>query len=93
MYFTVGIHPRCCTSIQKDDLVNLENNLVSWGRVVALGEVGIDYTGGYSPAECEAQHTALRSMLPLAVRLDLPVMVHVRDVGISCEPAFFGNIT
>ena len=83
MYFTVGIHPRCCTSIQKDDLVNLENNLVSWGRVVALGEVGIDYTGGYSPAECEAQRTALRSMLPLAVRLDLPVVVRVRDVGIS----------
>ena len=83
VYFTVGIHPRCCTSIQEDDLVNLENNLVSWGRVVPLGEVGIDYTGGYSLAECEAQHTALRSMLPLAVRLDLPVMVHVRDVGIS----------
>ena len=44
---------------------------------MALGEVGIDYTGGYSPAECEVHRTALRSMLPLAVRLDLPVVVHV----------------
>ena len=57
--------------------------MVSWGRVVALGEVGIDYTGGHSPAECEAQRTALRSMLPLAVRLDLLVVVHVRDLRVS----------
>ena len=83
VYFTVGKHPQCCTSIQKDDLINLEKNLFSWGRVVTLGEVGIDYTGGYSPAECEAQRTALRSMLLLAVRLDLPVVVHIREVGIS----------
>ena len=38
--------------------------------MLALGEVGIDYTGGYSLAKCVAQRTAaaLRSMLPLGVR-------------------------
>jgi TatD DNase family protein len=46
-------------------------------RVLALGEIGLDYHWDYAPRDI--QHRALRDQLDLAVRLDVPVVFHARE--------------
>jgi TatD DNase family protein len=46
-------------------------------RSAAIGEVGLDFYRNLSPRD--AQFTAFREQVALAVELDLPLIVHVRD--------------
>jgi TatD DNase family protein len=48
-------------------------------RVVAIGEIGMDFSGRSAPRE--QQESAFLGQLALARELDLPVVVHVRDAG------------
>jgi TatD DNase family protein len=74
----VGIHPHRAASWNLDALSRL-TELAGDPRVVAIGEIGMDFSGRSSPADM--QDAAFRGQLALAARLDLPVVVHVRDAG------------
>jgi TatD DNase family protein len=82
LYAAVGVHPheakRYVHGGQLDPgvLIKLEK-MVRGERVVAVGEIGLDYFKGYSPRE--AQHVALRAQLELAQRCSKPVILHNRD--------------
>ncbi len=83
---TVGIHPHDAaqladaqghiTAAGRDLLAELEE-LAAHPKVVAVGEIGLDYYRDLSPRP--AQHAALEAQLDLADRLALPVVFHVRD--------------
>ena len=83
---TVGIHPHDAliladengriTDDGKRALKTLEE-LASHPRVIAIGEIGLDYYRDLSPRP--AQKAALTAQLALADRLELPVVFHVRD--------------
>ena len=47
------------------------------GRLIAIGEIGLDYH--WDTTYKEEQHIVFRDQLLLARRLNLPVMVHIRD--------------
>ena len=47
------------------------------GRLIAIGEIGLDYH--WDTTYKEEQHLVFRDQLLLARRLNLPVMVHIRD--------------
>ena len=47
------------------------------GRLIAIGEIGLDYH--WNTTYKEQQHIVFREQLLLARRLNLPVMVHIRD--------------
>jgi TatD DNase family protein len=47
------------------------------GRVVAIGETGLDCHYNFSPLPVQA--TALASHLELARQLDMPIVLHIRD--------------
>ena len=47
------------------------------GRLIAIGEIGLDYH--WDTTYKEQQHIVFREQLLLARRLNLPVMVHIRD--------------
>ena len=77
VYAAVGIHPEECgdfTSAQIDEL----RQLCREPKVVAIGEIGLDYHWPENPSH-EIQQTALRSQLRLAQELHLPVIIHDRD--------------
>jgi len=72
----VGFHPHNVTSVGEPDIAKLDQ-LAKHPRVVAIGETGLDFHRNYSPKE--AQLRAFEWQLELAVRLDLPVVIHCRQ--------------
>ena len=74
----VGIHPHRAATCDTSALGRLRD-LAKEDEVVAIGEIGLDFSGRSAPRE--AQERAFRAQLELAAELDLPVVVHVRDAG------------
>lgn len=74
----VGIHPHRAASCDGAALSRLRE-LAKERTVVAIGEIGLDFSGRSAPRDLQAH--AFRSQLDLAAELDLPVVVHVRDAG------------
>ncbi|MBI1921421.1 MAG: TatD family hydrolase [Geobacter sp.] len=69
----IGLHPMVAERFS----AGLLSELAELGRsVVAFGEIGLDYALA-EPAR-EAQQTAFREQLRLAIRLDKPVLIHCR---------------
>ena len=79
---TVGVHPHEASSVNRDVLAELRE-LASHTRVVAVGEIGLDYYRGLSSRE--AQRSAFGEQLALAATVGKPVVVHIRDSRQSTE--------
>ncbi len=76
VWATVGIHPHEASGWDakaQEELQALSEN----SRVVAIGEVGLDYH--YEHSSKEAQQEAFRQSLGLAKERKLPVVIHCRD--------------
>ncbi|MBO8169907.1 MAG: TatD family hydrolase [Thermoanaerobacteraceae bacterium] len=76
IYAAVGIHPHDAASVTEDTLNELRQ-LAQHDKVVALGEMGLDYYRNLSPKE--KQQKVFRQQINLAKELDLPIIVHDRD--------------
>jgi TatD DNase family protein len=76
VYGTVGIHPHDSREWTNDILNELEN-LAKHPKIVAIGEIGLDYYYDFSPKE--KQMEALHAQINLALKLNLPVVIHNRD--------------
>ena len=74
----VGVHPHRAASWGPDALDRL-TELARDPRVVAIGEIGMDFSGRSAPPD--VQEAAFRGQLALATLLNLPVVIHVRDAG------------
>jgi TatD DNase family protein len=74
----VGVHPHRAAT-WGTGVVDRLTELARDPRVVAIGEIGMDFSGRSSPTD--VQEAAFRGQLALATLLDLPVVVHVRDAG------------
>lgn len=75
-YATVGIHPENAPEATEKNLQLLAARL-SHPKVVALGEIGLDYHWD-EPAR-EVQKVAFEAQLILAKKHDIPVVIHSRD--------------
>lgn len=76
IWATVGIHPHEAES-WNDDVAERLASLATLDRVIAWGEIGLDFYRDLSPRK--AQFRAFEEQLDLAARLDLPVVIHCRD--------------
>lgn len=76
IYANVGLHPNDVHSVTDDDFAALDA-LAADEKVVAIGEIGLDYH--YADMDKRKQETCFREMLRLAKRRDLPVIIHTRD--------------
>jgi TatD DNase family protein len=77
IYASVGVHPHDVRSINDAVFGDLKK-LVSGGKkVIAIGEVGLDYYRDLSPRELQKE--AFRKFIRLSRELELPLIIHDRD--------------
>jgi TatD DNase family protein len=75
IYATVGIHPHEAKLASGSDFVELEQ-LAKQPKVIAWGEIGLDYYYDHSPREVQKQ--VFLKQLDLARSANLPVIIHCR---------------
>lgn len=76
LYATVGIHPHNAVQCNEKVLDHMKK-LCENKKVVAIGEIGLDFYRNLSPRE--VQKKAFRSQFLLALKLGLPVVIHDRE--------------
>ncbi len=76
VYAAVGVHPHDAKTVRPRDLETLAR-LADSAKVVAVGEIGLDFYRNLSPRDI--QLSAFREQLQLARSLRLPVVIHSRN--------------
>ncbi|MBV6421460.1 MAG: Tat-linked quality control protein TatD [Ignavibacteriaceae bacterium] len=76
IYGAVGVHPHD-TKDWNPSLISPIEKLAKNKKIVAIGEIGLDYYYDFSPKEKQIE--AFKSQIDLALKLDLPIIVHNRD--------------
>ncbi len=76
IYAAVGCHPHD-SKMMDDNTMNLFRDMANNKKVIAIGEIGLDYY--YDNSDRETQRKWFREQIRLAKELDLPYIVHDRD--------------
>ena len=77
VYAAVGIHPEDCAGCTDADFDAIRE-LCRREKVVAVGEIGLDYYWKENPSR-DFQEQVFRRQIELALELDLPVIIHDRE--------------
>jgi TatD DNase family protein len=83
IYATVGFHPHEAKDCSKDAFEQIRR-LATEPKVVAIGEIGLDYFYNHSPHE--TQKDCFRQQLELAKQLSKPIVIHCRDAFADLVP-------
>jgi|SRR5690554_517491 len=96
IWAALGIHPHSAKEVTDSDFQQLRE-LAAHPKVVAIGEIGLDYHYDYSPRP--VQKEVFRRQLELAGDLHLPIAIHQREaVGDAMEiltefgPFYYGGV-
>lgn len=76
VYVAVGIHPNSASTFNQESMPRLRE-LASHPKVVAIGEIGLDYYRDRAPRDL--QQRIFRLQLELAAESGLPVVIHNRE--------------
>ena len=77
LYSCVGYHPEIADNIEEKDYKILEDTIKSNKKIIAIGEIGLDYY--WNKDNKDKQKEVFRKQLELAEKLNLPVVIHTRD--------------
>ncbi len=77
VWASIGFHPHNAKDVSDDDLATMEKLAVENGKIVAIGEAGLDYHYDHSPRQI--QRKIFRDQLGIAERVGKPVVVHCRE--------------
>ncbi len=86
MYAAVGFHPQEVLNFKDEDLETIKS-MLSHPKVVAVGEIGLDYH--YGTEHKEEQKVLFRKQLELAIETDMPIVIHERDAVKDCLDIIF----
>lgn len=81
IYATIGVHPHEAKLATEDHFARLDE-LARDPRVIAWGEIGLDYFYDHSPRE--VQHAVFRRQLEQARAARLSIVIHCRDAWTDC---------
>lgn len=81
IYTTVGIHPHEAKEVTPEHLDTLAR-LARHPKVIAWGEIGLDYFYDHSPRD--VQERVFRQQMELARAAGLPIVIHCRDAWDDC---------
>ncbi len=76
IYAALGVHPHDAKKVEKDYIETLRR-LAKDSKVIAIGEIGLDYYRDLSPRD--VQKRVFIEQLELAISLGLPVIIHERE--------------
>lgn len=76
LYGAVGVHPHEAEETSYEDLERIKD-LYKKEKIVAVGEIGLDYFYDFSPRERQIE--LFHKQILTANELDLPVIIHDRD--------------
>ncbi|MBQ7880994.1 MAG: TatD family hydrolase [Clostridia bacterium] len=77
IYCAVGIHPEEVESFDFERLENIVKENIRTGKLVAIGEIGLDYY--WRKDNKEEQIKIFKQQIELAKQYNLPIVVHCRD--------------
>lgn len=80
VFAVIGIHPSDVFKTEENDLKEIEA-LLSHNKVVALGEIGLDYHWHKESEEHAIQKQWFVRQIQLANQYNLPIVVHMRDAS------------
>lgn len=80
VYALVGIHPEAADRYLEEELLEIEK-LAKHEKVVGIGEIGLDYY--WTKETVDKQKELLIKQIELANKLDLPIILHIRDATID----------
>ncbi len=78
IYASVGYHPHDATEFDSE----IVNDLAQKNKVLAIGEIGLDYYRNLSPKKIQKQVFA--QQIEIAKKFNLPIIVHDRDAHQDC---------
>lgn len=90
-YAAVGLHPSEVLKETDKDLLWIENLLKDNNKIVAIGEIGLDYY--WDKSFKEEQKEFFNKQIDIAKKYDLPIIVHCRDAISDCYDILSTNVT
>jgi TatD DNase family protein len=84
LYAAVGVHPNDALTWQADTPDEIRA-LAKHPKVVAIGEIGLDYYRDWTPKDLQRQ--VFRRQLDIAAELCLPVVIHKRNASVEDRQA------
>lgn len=81
IYAAVGVHPHDAENVKDEDYETLSSYLKE-DKVVALGEIGLDYYYDFSPRDIQRQ--VFKNQLNICENVTKPVIIHSREAAQEC---------
>ena len=78
IYAVLGLHPDYASELDEETIACLERDLAD-PKVVAVGEIGLDYY--WNKASREVQAAAFRTQIDLALSRRMPIVIHSREAA------------
>lgn len=79
IYGAVGVHPDSTKELTEQDMVVLEQMVRNSDKIVAIGEIGLDYY--WDASERVVQKKWFERQIELARKVKLPLIIHSRDAA------------
>ncbi len=77
IYGVIGWHPNHAHEIKEEDYVWIEELATNNPKILAIGEIGLDYYWDFAPKEI--QREVFIKQIHLAKRVGLPIIIHDRE--------------
>jgi TatD DNase family protein len=89
IFATIGVHPHDASKAVPDTFVKLQE-LSAHPKVLAIGEIGLDYHYDFSPREVQRQ--VFERQLEIAAQTGKPIVIHTREAWADTIALLSGTV-